>query len=401
MPSKSDINETAQEKCSKVCTRTLFALLVVAAFAYTSSHNIRSLKDLQALTDYYSLRLKLKLAFENALADPFWTELEKKAGGKEQLKNWRLSKIQNSYESIIETAEKVNGKKGEPAPVPDRSQPLALRPVSSSGLIALGKLAPPSGARVGVTFFSGRNLFQGAIGFLRSATNGANLAEARFYSNAAALRISHWWIIVDRIRDFERRDDGTVTPRGEGAPFEFDGPNLTLFELEQLAETDLVSVEDLENEASKHVIEVPWVQQRIAAMTVIGLIVIFQCFGMLYYWMYAKHADLANKPATPGTLFGAINHDWSSRLLYTIVLFVPFFAQLELCRVDEFNDSALKISTVVIFFLTAASALCSIGYSQTRVASAIRRFEHLMKNPLSTNSDRQAPPSLGGEPPAI
>ena len=130
---------------------------------------------------------------------------------------------------------------------------------------------------------------------------------------------------------------------------------LSLADLEKFANSELEEAAFFDKEWKAFGVALPWMPERIWIADAAPLVAVSLCILIFYFWLFARHARFTGAAASCGTLFGALNVDIWSRILFTLVALFPGVALVLLFRAD--TSSKLIFGCAVFVLLLSIDAV--------------------------------------------
>jgi len=354
-----------EKRCSDACTRAGIAALVLAAVAFALVAPLRGLNRLDALAEYATHRMQLKVAVDDFFSTPIWAALEKADNGGNP-KYWRIEKVAAECDKIYNAM--------QPPDLP----PTIKLPFAPPVELDAPKNSPPSNVVTAIFVVPGLSgWFGDAIKAVKTLDDGRLGSKAADYSNAIRVSIIRWQTILDRCRSYETTESGQQIRRKSYAyPLSDPARMLTLRDLELLANSEPVDPSFFDKESSSYQIAVPWIPEKVGVWEATVLTGVSLCVVIIYFWLFARHAALSASFPKSGTLFGAINQDRIGKLVFTGIAMAPSIALLSQYAADDDKPWAILATLIVV-----------LAFSVDIIQRCIFPFSRMTSNPETAKSE--------------
>lgn len=197
------------DNCSKACTRSGVAVLVLSAFALSILPSLGKMESHNALLGYISRRITLKEDLTRLQDDPVWKRLKASDPSAE---TWELGKLLSYRED--RTPKKSTSESVSPAQQSSKTGVVSAERVSpeSPPLEVKEKaIIPPPPAPTGLTAHELRGIgpISIIIKTLEELSDGAFLVRAQKYSYRYEIFIYRWFLLLNRLYEENTSDDSS------------------------------------------------------------------------------------------------------------------------------------------------------------------------------------------------
>jgi len=346
------------DNCSKSCTRSGVAVLVLTAFALSILPSLGKIESLNAVLGYITKRITLKEDFARLPSDPVWKRLKASDPSAE---TWELGKLlkytedrtpkKSTSESVSpaqsskESIEGLPEKTGVAERVSPESPPVEVKEEAI--------LSPRAPTRLTARELRSIEPISIIIKTLEELSDTAFLVRAQKYSYRYENSIYRWFLLLNRLYEEATSDDSskgreTKTPG-------IDISKLTLPQVEELVNANLPEI----SEAERLLKEASFTFPSIGVPLDITSTTLFVEIGLLlltsYFWIWYREARISPNFPASGTLFGALARSASSRFMFSLLILLPPIAAalvaLRTVWLSYWNVFFAVLVTIVAFLI--------------------------------------------------
>jgi hypothetical protein len=241
------------DNCSKACTRSGVAVLLLTAFALSILPSLGKIESLNALLGYISRRITLKEELTRLQDDPVWKRLKASDPSAE---TWELGKLLKYTED--RTPKKSTSESVSPAQQSSKESIEGLP--GKTGVVSAERVSPesppvevkekaiilPPAAATGLTIRELRGIgpISIIIKTLEELSDGAFLVRAQKYSYRYEIFIYRWFLLLNRLYEENTSDDSSKGQETKTPGMKIS--KLTLPQVEQLVNVDGPEISEAE-----------------------------------------------------------------------------------------------------------------------------------------------------------
>jgi hypothetical protein len=358
MPTPSDVETASSTACGRAGT---FALLIALALAAMCPEWIR-LRELAALAEYMTWRVRLVLAIEYLDADETWKNYLEVSPNAEQLTLGEL------LAARVEVSSSNSPVLSAPPVSPNTFAP------STSAVSAL-RLSPPTNLRISTNIAAVEYIAEP----LKKLNDASLLARSQKASNLAAISIARWITKRDQL---QRRKDavtivGTPTPRAHPPATREDAPNdprsssevnetvgrLRMTYIRTLSAYLAPVYDDPLRVAELRSIPVDFAPgalpkslfwATVSAQLLLGFVV-------AYFTLFFREARQSSSFPSPGTLFGVFSRSRTAQIVFLSAVVAPALASVAVAAFARGWYVAATTAMVVVATLSAVTSVWQSG----------------------------------------
>ena len=353
--SRNDI-ETAwsqhDDSCSKSCTRSGVAVLVLSAYALSMLPSLGKMEPLNALLGYISRRITLKENFGQLPSDSVWKRLK---ASDPTAETWELGKLLQYGENSTtkkpvqqSSKESIEGLPGKTGVVSDDISPESP------------PIGPPA-APTGLGFVVGIGPIPIIIKTLEELSDDAFLVRAQKYSYRYDNSIYRWSLLRNSFFIYTSDDSSKgQVPTTPGMKIS----KLTLPQVEELANFNLPEISESERLLKEGTFTFPSMGLPLGITSATLFVEIGLLLLTSYFWIWYREARLSPNFPASGTLFGALARSASSRLMFSLLIVSPPIAAalvaLSTVWLTYWNVFLAILVTIVAFLIRRQGKLLNL-----------------------------------------